>query len=65
MLVLTRRVGEELVIDGNVRLTVLDFNGQQVRLGVIASRSVAVDWREARDRQDGLTVPGPPPLEPR
>ena len=36
MLVLTRRLGESLVIGDNVVLTVLGLNGNQIRLGINA-----------------------------
>jgi carbon storage regulator len=36
MLVLTRRVGEEIVIDGNIRITVTAIHGERVRIGVTA-----------------------------
>jgi carbon storage regulator len=42
MLVLTRRVGEEIVIAGDIRVTVVAVNGQRVRLGITAPPSVAV-----------------------
>ena len=44
MLVLTRRIGEEIVIAGNIRVAVLQVNGQKVRLGITAPSSVSV-WR--------------------
>jgi carbon storage regulator len=46
MLVLTRRVGEEIVIAGNIRLTVVMVKGQAVRLGITAPASVPVVRRE-------------------
>jgi len=46
MLVLARRVGEEIVIDGNIRLTVVSVRGNAVRLGIAAPPSVPVDRRE-------------------
>jgi len=42
MLVLTRRIGEEIVIAGDIRLTVVAVNGQRVRLGITAPSSVSV-----------------------
>ena len=45
MLVLSRKIGESLVIGSNVTVTVVDFRGDQVRLGVDAPRSVPV-YRE-------------------
>lgn len=47
MLVLTRRVGETLMIgdSGEIRLTVLDNNYNQVKLGIAAPRSISI-YRE-------------------
>ena len=42
MLVLTRRVGEEIVIGGNIRVTVVMVNRQRVRLGITAPPSVPI-----------------------
>jgi carbon storage regulator len=44
MLVLTRRIGEEIVIAGNIRVKVVAVQGHQVRLGIMAPSSVPV-WR--------------------
>jgi carbon storage regulator len=46
MLVLTRRVGEEIVIAGDIRVMVLAVNGRTIRLGVTAPISVHVVRRE-------------------
>ena len=46
MLVLTRRVGEEIVIAGNIRVMVVAVNGQKVRLGITAPPAVPVARRE-------------------
>lgn len=50
MLILTRRVGETLVIGDDVVVTVLAVKGSQVRLGIKAPRSVAVHREEIRER---------------
>ena len=42
MLVLSRRVGEEIVIAGDIHVTVVAIKGNQVRLGVTAPASVPV-----------------------
>lgn len=42
MLILTRRVGETLVINDDVKITVLGVRGHQVRIGVDAPKDVAV-----------------------
>jgi len=51
MLVLTRRNGEAIVIDGNIRLTVVAVKGDQVRIGIAAPPSVTVDRKEVHDRR--------------
>ena len=50
MLVLTRRIGEEIVIAGDVRVTVLAVKGSNVRLGITAPRSVRVSRMELLTR---------------
>lgn len=46
MLILTRRVGETIVIDEEIRVTVLGVKGNQVRIGVAAPKSVSVHREE-------------------
>ena len=50
MLILTRRVGETLVIGDDVTVTVLGVRGNQVRLGVNAPKDVAVHREEIYQR---------------
>jgi carbon storage regulator len=50
MLILTRRVGETVVIGDNVDVTVLGVKGNQVRLGVKAPRDVTVHREEIYNR---------------
>ena len=50
MLILTRRVGERLVIGGNVFVTVLGLKGNQVRIGVEAPIEVPVHREEVYQR---------------
>lgn len=52
MLILTRRVGETLVIGDDIQVTVTAVHGSQVRLGVAAPPQVAVDRKEIRDRKE-------------
>jgi len=49
-LILTRRIGESLVIGDNVTVRVLSVKGNQVRLGVDAPREVAVHREEIAER---------------
>ena len=42
MLVLTRKSGEEVVIEGIVRIAVLEIRGKQVRLGITAPADIAI-----------------------
>jgi len=50
MLILTRRIGEALMIGEDVTITVLSVKGNQVRLGVTAPRDVAVHREEVFQR---------------
>jgi len=51
MLVLSRRVGEEIVIGDNIRLTVLAVHGDRVRLGILAPKEVVVDRQEVHEKR--------------
>ncbi|NGY05350.1 carbon storage regulator CsrA [Solimonas terrae] len=50
MLILTRRVGETVVIGEDIVVTVLGVKGNQVRIGVKAPREVAVHREEIFER---------------
>jgi len=50
MLILTRRVGETLMVGDDVTVTVLGVKGNQVRIGVNAPKDVAVHREEIYDR---------------
>ena len=51
MLVLTRSVGERLIInDGEIKLSILEVKGNQVRIGIDAPRSVSVHREEIFER---------------
>lgn len=60
MLVLSRKIGEEIVIGDDVRLRVISVQGNQVRLGFIAPRSVQIHRQELLEEMAG-TKPVPDP----
>ena len=50
MLILTRRIGETLMVGDDVTITVLGVKGNQVRIGVNAPKDVAVNREEIYER---------------
>lgn len=62
MLILTRRVGETVVIGDDVTVTVLGVKGNQVRVGVNAPKEITVHREEIferikREQADGEAIP--------
>lgn len=51
MLVLTRRIGEEIVISGNIRVRIIAVKGGRIRVAVDAPRTVSVDRGEVHERR--------------
>jgi carbon storage regulator len=56
MLFLTRKIREEIVIDEGIRITIVDIEGNRVRLGITAPRETVVDRLEVYERR---RRPGP------
>lgn len=50
MLVLTRKAGESIVIGNQVRITILEIQGRQIRLGVEAPADISVHRGEVYER---------------
>jgi len=50
VLVLTRKLGESIVIGNNVRVTILEMQGKQIRLGIEAPPEVPVHRGEVYER---------------
>ena len=58
MLILTRRVGETLMICDSVTVTILGVKGNQVRVGITAPKDVAVHREEIFQRIGKEPAPG-------
>jgi carbon storage regulator len=62
MLVLSRKLGEKIIIDGQIAITVVRIDRNQIRLGIEAPRSVSVVREELRDDPDHAPVTRQAPL---
>jgi carbon storage regulator len=62
MLILSRKLGESIVIDGRIHVTVMRVEGEVVKLGIVAPSEVPVHRKEVyeeiqRSNQQALTKP--------
>jgi carbon storage regulator CsrA len=64
MLVLSRRIGEAIVIGEDVRIVVADVRGERVRLGISAPSWVRVDRQEVHERRTTAPCPGSADVQP-
>ncbi len=46
MLILTRRLGESIIIEDNIKVTVIDINNQQIKLGIDAPKHITISREE-------------------
>ncbi len=46
MLILTRRLGESILIEDNIKITVVDINKQQIKLGIDAPKHITINREE-------------------
>ena len=59
MLVLTRKIGEEIVIAGNIRISIVEVGPGRVKIGIVAPRSVSVDRAEVHEKKQSGAVEEP------
>ena len=63
MLVLSRKVEEEIIIGDNIHITVVAIKGDKVQIGITAPKDVAVDRQEVHEKRKG-SFSGEPALTP-
>ncbi|MCR4292867.1 MAG: carbon storage regulator CsrA [Candidatus Kuenenia sp.] len=50
MLILTRKLGESITIGDEIKITVLEFQGRQVKLGIIAPKDIGIHREEVYEK---------------
>ena len=59
MLVLTRKPGEQVIINGNIRITVVSVGPGRVKIGIDAPADVKIDREEIHTRKQDEILPTP------
>jgi carbon storage regulator CsrA len=52
MLVLTRKIGDEIIIGGNIRVKIVSVKGDRIRIGIDAPTEVTVNRAEIQERKN-------------
>jgi len=50
MLVLTRKIGEEIIINNDIKIAILDVRGREIRIGIEAPKSVKINRKEIHEK---------------
>ena len=56
MLVLSRKLGQSIVINDDITVTVVEIRGDKVRLGIVAPKEDVVDRQEVHDRKKAFAA---------
>ena len=51
MLVLTRKIGQAIIVDDSISITVVEIRGNRVRLGIVAPAEVTVHREEVHEKR--------------
>ena len=57
MLILTRKIGESIILDGGIKITVADVRGNQIRIGIEAPEEINVYREEIYERLPDYAAP--------
>jgi carbon storage regulator len=50
MLILTRRIGETIIIDGDIEVTILSIKGNQISVGIVAPDDISIHREEVYEK---------------